>query len=171
MDTHVYNEQKKRLEPQNTLCVFCGQNHITNGENNCYLNIYKEKSRTNVLVYRNVKFAKITIGAPRCSSCKLIHTQVKIKSILYSICAFLIGMLPIIFVSYILFRYITIFAIFLGVFLFIANLFLTIYITYYYFENRFIKKYNILTPRQGLQEYPFVQDLLNDGFTFEQPLA
>ena len=42
---------------------------------------------------------------------------------------------------------------------------------YYRIEEHLIKPYNVLTKREGLQVYPIVEELLNDGFTFEQPFA
>lgn len=171
METHFFNEKTKRLEPLNTVCVFCGQRHVNNTNDNCYLTLYKEKSRTNILVYRNVKFSKITIGGSRCPACKQIHSKIKIKSALYSVGAFILGLIPIFLLSYFLFHYITIFAMIIGVILFVANVFLTIQTTYYYFERKLAEPYDILTPREGLKLYPIVQTLINDGFTFNAPTA
>lgn len=171
METHVFNEATKRLEPLNNVCVFCGQRYVNNANDNCYLTLYKEKSRTNVLVYRNVKFSKIAIGGSRCPICKQIHYKIKIRSALYSMGAFILGLIPIFLMSYFLFRYITILAIIIGIILLMVNVFLTTQATYYYFERKLTVPYDILTPREGLQVYPIVQELINDGFTFDVPVA
>lgn len=171
METHFFNEETKRLEPLNNVCIFCGHRQVENTNDNCYLTLYKEKSRTNVIVYRNVKFSKILIGGSRCPACKQIHSMIKIKSALFSAGAFILGMIPILLLSYFLFLHITVFAIIIGVILLVANIHLTVETTYYYIERKLIEPYDILTPREGLQEYTIVRELINEGFTFNEPIA
>lgn len=168
METHIFNEQKRRLEPQNSICVFCGERHIQDVNDSCYLTLYKENSRTNLLVYRNVKFSKITIGASRCKYCKAIHNKVKIKSLLLTVFVHMIG----IGLAVLLINQMTGMCIIFGILLLLINIGLMVIQTVYrLFENRVIKQYKVLTKRDGLKVYPIVQELLNDGFSFEEPIA
>ena len=80
MDTHIFNETTKRLEPVGEVCVFCGKRHA---EYITYESLYKEKSRTNLVVYRNVKFSKIDIGASTCSNCLKVHKKIHRQGLLY----------------------------------------------------------------------------------------
>lgn len=170
MNTHIFNEQNKRLDPVDTLCVFCGKRHSENLNDNCYKELYKEKSRTNLLVYRNVKFSKIEIGASRCHECKKIHKKVKIRSMSVLLGFTIACVAAMVYIIFLLFEYISVFAflvglLLLGVFMVMSKKF------YNRIEERFIRKYKILTPEQGFLQYPIVRELLNDGFTFEQPMA
>ena len=170
MNTHFFNEQNKRLDPIDTLCVFCGKRHSENLHDNCYKTMYKEKSRTNLLVYRNVKFSKIEIGASRCHDCKGIHKKVKMKSMSVFLGVTIVGLAVMLFVIFLLFKYIFFFAFLVG--LLLLGFFMVMSKKLYNrIEERFIRKYKILTPEQGFLQYPIVRELLNDGFTFEQPMA
>lgn len=73
-------------------------------------------------------------------------------------------------ISYLLFPLITIFAIIIGVLLLGVTIALMTNV-YHRIEEHLIKPYNVLTKRKGLQVYPIVEELLNNGFTFEQPFA
>ena len=170
MDTHFFNEKTKRLEPLDNVCVFCGRRHVNDADDTCYMPLYKENSRLNVIVYRNVKFSKIVIGAPRCSSCRQIHSRVKIRSILYSVVAFTLGLILIFLLPYFLYHYIKGIAYVIGAVMLFADIVLIIK-AYDYFERRLIRSYDILTPKEGLQVYPIVRELLDDGFTFDSPVA
>lgn len=167
METHILNETKKRLEPVGEVCVFCGKRrseHIT------YKTLYKEKSRTNLLVYRNVKFSKIDIGASTCSECLKVHKKIHRQSLLYSFLIIIMILSLIALISYLLFSLITVVAIVIGALL--AGITIASMTTVYHcIEEHLIKPYNVLTKRVGLQSYPIVKELLNDGFTFEQPSA
>lgn len=168
METHIFNEQKRRLEPQNSMCVFCGERHIRDVNDSCYLTLYKENARTNLLVYRNVKFSKINVGASRCKYCKEIHDKVKIKSLLLTVFTHLI----VIGLAVLLISQMTGVCIIFGILLLFINIGLMAMQTVYrLFENIVIKQYKVLTKRDGLKLYPIVQELLNDGFTFEEPIA
>lgn len=171
VETHFFNEQTKRLESIGTMCVYCGKTHATDKSSNCTLTLYKEKSRTNVVVYRNVKFSKIEIEATRCPNCKNIHRTIKLKSILYSTFCFLLVACFIALFSWFMFPIITIFAIVLGMLLLGIDFCLVNMIWYDRFEEKFIRKYQILTPKQGMQRYPIVKSLIQNGFTFNEPIA
>lgn len=68
METHISNEVKRRFEPIETLCVFCGQRHSQDMDDNCFVPLYLKTS------YRN-EFKKIVIGAPRCPECEKKHAR------------------------------------------------------------------------------------------------
>lgn len=167
METHFFNETTKRLEPVGEVCVFCGKRHA---EYITYESLYKEKSRTNLVVYRNVKFSKIDIGASTCSNCLKVHKKIHRQSLLYSSLIIIMTLSLIALISYLLFPLITIFAIVIGVLLLGVTIALMTKV-YHRIEEHLIKPYNVLTKREGLQVYPIVVELLNDGFTFEQPFA
>lgn len=167
METHFFNETTKRLEPVSSMCVFCGKPH---SEHVTYESLYKEKSRTNLLVYRNVKFSKIDIGASICSECLKIHKKIHRQSLLYSSLIIIMTLSLIALISYLLFPLITIFAIIIGVLLLGITITLMTNV-YHRIEEHLIKPYNVLTKRKGLQVYPIVEELLNNGFTFEQPFV
>src|SRR5688500_4438081 len=70
-----FNEEHKRLEPSETLCQYCETEHSTDMEDNYFIPLFREKDRTNVIVYRSVKFSKIPVGIPRCKTCKAVHAK------------------------------------------------------------------------------------------------
>jgi len=121
METHVFNDTTKCLEPIGKLCVFCGKRHA---EHISYKPLYKEKSRTNLLVYRDVKFSKIMIGASICSECLAIHKEIHRQSLLYSSLIMIMTLSLIALISYLLFPLITILAIVIGVLLGVTKKFL-----------------------------------------------
>ena len=86
MGTHVFNEQKKRLDPVDNKCTCCGKGFSIGEKSNFYIPVFKETDRTNLVVYRNVKFSRIDIGVSRCSAGKALHKKIKPRS-------FLIGLL------------------------------------------------------------------------------
>lgn len=167
METHFFNETTKRLEPVGDVCVYCGKRH---SEYITYKYLYKEKSRTNLLVYRNVKFSKIEIGAPTCSECLKVHKKIHRQSLLYSFLIIILTIALIALISYLLFPLITIFAIVIGALLLGVTIALMTKV-YHRIEEHLIKPYDVLTKREGLQVYPIVEELLNNGFTFEEPYA
>ncbi len=65
MNMYSFNQETKRLEPSETLCQYCETEHSTDMEDNYFIPMFQEVDRTNVIVYRNVKFKKIPVGIPR----------------------------------------------------------------------------------------------------------
>ncbi|MBQ7819475.1 MAG: hypothetical protein IJ341_07245 [Bacteroidales bacterium] len=166
-ETHIFNETTKRLDPVGDVCVFCGKRrseHIT------YETLYKEISKTNIIVYRNVKFSKIDIGASICSNCKKIHKKIHIQSLLFLSLIIIITLSLIALISYLLFPLITFWVFIIGLVLLVVTILLSKYV-YHHIEEHLIKPYNVLTKREGLQSYPIVEELLNNGYTFERPEA
>lgn len=84
-DTHFLNESLRRLEPNETLCQFCKNVQIEDPAHTYYCPVYKEMDRTNLVVYRSVKFNKIDVGIPRCKACHSIHSSSKTKGWIISI--------------------------------------------------------------------------------------
>src|ERR1043165_4868354 len=72
---YTLNKEKKRLEPTDTKCQYCEMEHSTNMEENYFIPLFKENDRTNIIVYRSVKYSKIPVGIPRCRTCLDIHQQ------------------------------------------------------------------------------------------------
>lgn len=52
MESHTYNEAKRRFDPTSTQCVFCTLN-IGNApkEDTCYYPVYRIQNRSNYVVY------------------------------------------------------------------------------------------------------------------------
>ena len=90
MENHIFNERRKRFEPKDRKCAFC-KTGTNNGqmEDNCFFSVYNEKGRTNLVVFRNVKFNEVKIGVPRCEACSKTHSLVKGTSCLAIIVAVL----------------------------------------------------------------------------------
>lgn len=156
---HIVNDQLKRLEPQDTKCVFCGTAHSRNMEDNVFVPVFKEQDRTNVIVYRSVKYQKIPIGLPRCESCKQIHAAAGRKSKIYAWTATLI----IVIASISIWGLFGIFSVFAGVIVGFGGAQLL--------ENQFVRDQGILTKMDGAKENDTVQDFIINGWSFSQPAA
>jgi hypothetical protein len=157
---HTFNEKLKRLEPTGKKCAFCAENSMTS-MNDCYfVPLYNEKDRTNIIVYRSVKYAKIDIGLARCSSCKQIHESAKDRAFLYAVLIF-IGTWGL---AYLLFGIIG--AVFgLGVAI-VAAL-----ISSQFFRDRIITDKDIFTLREGAENDETVRDFIIEGWSFNAPAA
>src|SRR5688572_11602558 len=79
---HSFNKEKKRLEPSDTKCQYCEVESSTHMEDNYFVPLFKENDRTNIIVYRSVKYSKIPVGIPRCKSCMQIHQEAASRSAL-----------------------------------------------------------------------------------------
>lgn len=168
METHVFNEQTKRFDPIDIRCACCGKS-LSQGENdNFYIPLFKENDRTNLIVYRNVKYSRIDIGVTRCADCKKIQRQVMVLSIILGILAgiatafvlFLIAML-------IDMSVLSVIIIFVGLILGVAIGILTGKHT----NRKMCLKHGILSKEDASMKYDIVNALLNDGWTFERPSA
>ena len=83
--THTLNERLKRIEPTSKKCSYCVNGQVEK-LNSCYfVPIFKENDRTNIVVYRSVKYQTIKIGIPRCIDCFGVHEQSKNKALILSI--------------------------------------------------------------------------------------
>ena len=156
---HIVNDQLKRLEPQDTKCVFCGNEHSRNMNDNVFIPVFKEKDRTNVIVYRSVKYQKIPIGLPRCQSCRQIHESCGQKAKLY---AWITAVL-VVLASFSIWGIFGFFSIFAGIFIGFGGA--------HFLENKFVRDKGILTKMEGAKENETVQDFIINGWSFNQPAA
>ena len=156
---HILNEKLKRLEPTGSTCYYCGNASSNKMSDNYFLNLYKEVDRTNVIVYRNVKFNKISIGIPRCASCKKIHNKSHDASVLYSILIVILIMV----ISFYIWGGFGFFAIFvcipIGVF------------GQGIIKNKLISAENILKEKDGAKKSDTVKEFIIRGWSFNQPTA
>ena len=157
MESHVLNEQLKRLEPKETLCRFCNERHSEKMDRNYFAPVFKEVDRTELVVYSSVKFKKIEIGIPRCNHGFVIHTGSSFNGWLIGlgICTVLaiLGFI--------------IFGIF-GFFSFIVC-FVLAFITPFFISDMLVKKKGILTEKDGAKKEPLVQEFVISGWSMTQP--
>jgi hypothetical protein len=156
---HFVNGASKRLEPFDSPCQFCGQGNFKKMDDNYFVPVFKEEDRTNIVVYRSVKFKKILIGVPRCESCLDVHNAAGNKAKLYSwvgaaitfiLCCLIGG-------AYIVVGFVLLLLIgFLGSYL---------------LEKQFVRDRGILTKMDGAKENETVQEFIILGWSFTQPSA
>ena len=158
-EKYIFNERLSRLEPTETKCLYCRKKEIKNLNSCHFLNLYNEKKRTNVIVYRSVKFSKILIGVPRCESCKSIHEKSSEKANNYLI---VIG-ITLIALAIIIFSFS---AIFISILIIAVLLLSKIPL-----KNKFIRDQNILIELEGAKKVDLIMDFIIDGWSFTQPSA
>ena len=168
LGTHVFNEQKKRLEPVDDVCVFCGQGRSSSQDDNLFIPIYKEGDRIDVVIYKSVSYNKLDVGVARCPKCKEIHRKQNNKALLFAI---VIG----VFATFV-FSLITVGAfeelgIIMVLPLGVLMGFIGWKITQKVLEKRIPEKENILSKREAALQYDFVNGLLAEGWTFNKPTA
>jgi hypothetical protein len=159
---HYINESLKRLEPVDKACQYCsGQGKSENMDENFFVPVFKEEDRTNIVVYRSVKFKKIMIGIPRCPSCLEIHDGAGNKAKLWSwvgaIIVFILfclmggggGFVAVGLISFII----------IGI------------LGSYMLEKQFVRDRGILTKVDGAKENETVQEFIIQGWSFTQPSA
>ena len=157
---HVLNEKLKRLEPVEKACIFCNVNTMANMEDCYFVPLFKEKDRTNIIVYRSVKYSKILIGIPRCSTCAAIHESAKKKATMYAILS-AAG----IFVFSLLFQ-----NAWVGIVGFMAGMFSLVALPNY-FQRKIVFKKDIVDMQRGAEINDTVQDFVIGGWSFTQPSA
>ncbi len=160
---YVLNERLKRIEPTSKKCTYCF-NGRTDSVDDCYfVPLFKENDRTNIIVYRSVKYSKIEIGIPRCTECKAIHEKAKTKSLIISLLASLLVL------AFMVYNFLNFHAI-VSVILFFLGLTVG-FGGYAYLQNYFARKADIHTLKGAAECDPLVQDFLNKGWSFTQPSA
>jgi len=150
----------------------CGEGFSRGVEDNYYIPLFKESDRTNLLVYRNVKYSQINVGVTRCAKCKELQKTAKTKSVFYGIgvgigvAAFSIAVgfaldmfLDLIIIGSILALIGVIAGVFIG--LSKAN----------DYEEKILNSNKVLTRENAARRYPIVEALLSDGWTFIVPTA
>lgn len=160
---YSFNETYKRFEPNDDKCTYCGEAHMEN-RNDCYfIPLFVINDRTNIVVYSSVKYSKIEIGIPRCSSCKDIHNNSLYKSRMVSL-----GLVVLAFI------FLIYFFLSLNPFVAIGSAFAIIF-GGIYGSSKLTEKYvvnkGIYTLQDGAETNEVVQDLVISGWSFTQPTA
>ncbi|MBK9980866.1 MAG: hypothetical protein IPP15_00335 [Saprospiraceae bacterium] len=166
METHTLNEARKRLEPLSTQCAFCSTGtHSSNMEDNRFSPVYRIQDRTNLLVYRNVKFNEIQIGIPRCERCRKVHSNVKLASdIAIFFGVLLVFIIPVAFA--IIFNTST--------FGMIVMLIVTVGLVYLgvrALEKGILSACKVISEKDGALEEPLVREFLKNGWSLDRPRA
>ncbi|OQP44732.1 hypothetical protein A4H97_10235 [Niastella yeongjuensis] len=136
-------------------------------EDNYFIPLFKENDRTNVLVYRSVKYSKIPVGIPRCRSCKEIHDAAHRKA------AFIAWgtALAIVAVSFLIGSAGGVGGIFIGLMIGLFAGFMTGTIMVDKLQVKIVNRYGILSKLTGAHHNDAVQDLVINGWSFSQPTA
>tara|TARA_R110000868_G_scaffold379177_1_gene644947 strand:+ start:371 stop:856 length:486 start_codon:yes stop_codon:yes gene_type:complete len=155
-----YNENLKRFEPKEKRCGFCFVKESENVENYHFIKLYKENSRTNFIIYRNLKYQEILIGVARCNDCAKFHDEYTSESPLIK---YLIYLLLLIFVLPIF-----------GLKFFVIGISFSLLI--FFLHHKYSpKKTNKIKERYTLKEgadlNETIQDLIISGWTFNRPSA
>ena len=156
-----FNEKLKQFEPIENTCIYCKKNKATSLHSNKYLKLYKENDRTNLVIYRSVKYNQFTILIPRCSKCYKIHINTKIYSRVFTWISFFL-ILPL---GYFLIGGVA------GMFVsLISSILVAVYI-YTYSESKFLEIKKIDSEGKGAESVKLVRDFLNDDWTGVAPSA
>lgn len=163
IDNYTFNETYKRFEPHDNKCTYCGEAHMRS-MNDCYfVPLFVTNDRTNIVVYRSVKYSKILIGIPRCASCKDIHEKASTKGIWIAVgCA----ILSIVFLIYNFTN--------LHPLITIGGFFATIFGAVFgakKLTETFIANQDIYTQHDGAETNEVVRELVIAGWSFTQPTA
>ena len=166
METHVFNEQKKRLEPVENVCKFCGRGYSENQDDNLFVPIYKEGERKNYSAYKSVAYEKLEIGVPRCPRCKEIQRKLNTKAIMF---ALVIGIVMAL-ISYLVINSFSdgvlmpiIFALLIGIVIGCIAWGVT--------RSVLGRKENMISGIDAVLQYGIVRDLMAKGWTFAKPSA
>jgi len=159
--SHNFNERLKRFEPIDKKCSYCDdKSENTSAQSAYYQALFKEQDRTNIVVYRSVKFQKLQIGIPRCAECMKIHENCKSISVL---CGFGLAFLSIA-LGALLFGLVGGFiGLLIGIF---AGVFGQEKI-----EDHFVVTKGIFTRRDAAEANSVVQTFVLSGWSFTQPTA
>ena len=166
MDTHTFNESKKRFEPRDKKCSFCraGSNK-SKMEDNCFYSIYNVQDRTNLIVFRNVKFNEVKIGIPRCGSCRKVHGLAKTATYI----TLFIG-IPLVFIIPIYFSVLFDLGT-IGMILLLASTFGLVYLSMVGIQKAILNANDIKSEKDGALSAPLVQNFLRSGWSIERPRA
>lgn len=167
--THKFNEAKKRLEPVDSSCVFCGKGHVNKPQDNVYISLYQEIKREDNILRKKVTYKQIKVGLARCPKCKQMHRKEKTKTIL---CTIPITIL-VVFISYgIAVEFLSkIGGFFLVVSLGIITPILSYFFIYHKLEKKLYEAEHILPERDAAMQYGIVEELIDNGWSFNVPMA
>jgi hypothetical protein len=163
IENYTYDPADKRYEPHDHKCTYCGEAEMEN-MNDCYfVPLFTEGDRTNIIVYRSVKYSKILIGIPRCRACKDIHYDSKSKAVTITI-ALVVASLALLFYNFMnmsaIIFVIALFGIIFGGFYGSAKL-----------AERYVANKGIYSLREGAETNEVVRDLVISGWSFNMPTA
>jgi hypothetical protein len=162
-ETHLVNQQLKRIEPVSKKCSFCFNGTSQSMNDNYFVPVFKENDRTNIIVYRSVKYQKIDIGIPRCADCKTIHQTAKKKALAISLTAALA------IFAFMVYNFLNFHAVISVALIFISAL--TGFGGYVYLQNMFSRKAGINALKDGAESDALVTDFLMQGWSLKQPSA
>lgn len=158
MEKYTINEKLKRIEPTETLCQFCGIHHSENADQNYYAPLFNIENRTNIIVYRSVKFKEIKVGIPRCNNCCQIHKRCNLY-------AGIIGGLTSLILIILGCKYAGILALVTSILSILPGVLL-----YMFIGNVLIRKHGILTYNEAKDENPLIQEFVYDGWSTKPPI-
>ena len=163
-EKYVINEAQKRIEPLEKKCSYCRKKEMTLMDSCFFETLYLEQDRSNYVLFRNIKFNKISIGVPRCENCRSIHEGADAKAQKYIfIAAGIILFLPFLFTfSFNSFSS----GIIPAVIVLIAG-----FAFKNYLAEKIVFKTDILSEKVGAQHSVIVQDFLQEGWQYEKPEA
>ena len=154
-----FNKEKKRLEPSDAKCQYCEVENSTDMEDNYFVPLFRENDRTNIIVYRSVKYSKVPVGVPRCKTCLEIHREAASRS---QLTAWGIAFGVVVF-SIMIWGAGGILSIVLGLVIGFLGTHLL--------QNKMVREKGIFTKMEGAKRNPAVQELVIDGWSFNQPTA
>jgi hypothetical protein len=158
MDENFYfNQERARFEPYEQTCFYCKIRNSKGNETNYFQGLYLEKKRLNLLVYRSVKYNKISIGICRCSQCKSIHDSHNKKG---GITYLILGVFAFLIAKF-MFEIPTVISIISG-----AGI---TYLAHQFFKKKFIGSPQIMTDEYGASQHEFVKEFLNQGWVLDKP--
>jgi len=161
--THVLNERLKRIEPTSKKCTFCLDGTTEKVNDAYFVPIFKENDRTNIVVYRSVKYSKINIGIPRCAGCRAIHESAKKKAWPIALVAALS------ILAFVVYNFLEFHPIVSVILFFVAGI--AGFGGYAYLTNYFTHKAGIHTLKVGAESDALIQDFLMKGWSLKQPSA
>lgn len=162
-ETHIVNQHLKRIEPVSKKCGFCYNGTSQQMDDNYFVPVFKENDRTNIIVYRSVKYQKIDVGIPRCADCKTVHQKAKTKALIISLIAALA------ILAIMIYNFLDLHAVIsVGLFFLAA---ITGFGGYVYLQNTFSRKAGIASLKDGAESDALVQDFLMQGWSLKQPSA
>ena len=167
METQTYNNKNGIIAPPGNICMCCGKEILHNEYANYHIPIYKEEDRTNLLVYKSVKFRKIGILVTRCAKCEKIQKKAELISMYYSFGIGLsivsIGLLLIFFMENM--RN-------LGIVLIVLGIITGALLWSSKGEDKatdFLEKKQVLSKENAAAQYEEVRELLRSGWSFQEP--
>jgi len=135
---------------------------------NYFIPLFKENDRTNVVVYRSVKFSKILVGVSRCPHCQKIHQDSTLHARIYAWGLAVILSVISIIVSLKIDSILGTIGIVLVPMLFLILIGL---LGSTLLENVLAKQKGILTKKDGVKRYEIIRAFLSDGWSFNPPTA